>query len=261
MRRYGVWTGNPRGIPEDLNNCIDEVSHDGFKSYQCSKPRGYGPKREYCRIHTKRLERDKAIRREIGHPYIMKRLKNLTFTYDRKDSITFRKTREKWGGLSNFSGGMNLKVNGIYISTNEHLYQAMKFPHLPDLQKRIIEAHSPMMSKSIARSDMYRLDWEDIKVRVMYWTLKIKLLHNREFGELLLESGENTIVEDSYSDNYWGAMPKGDGLEGCNVLGRLLMRLRGQYRKSILSFENSIEPIKVNEFKIYGRKIHKQRKR
>ena len=64
--------------------------------------------------------------------------KNQLRTYRRADSAVFLKTKEKYGGLSNMAGGFPLVVNDIKIRTSEALYQAYRFPHIPDVQRLII---------------------------------------------------------------------------------------------------------------------------
>jgi len=70
-----------------------------------------------------------------------------TRTYDRASSIVFLKTDAPFGGLSNMAGGFPLWVNGIRALTSEALYQACRFPHLPEVQSLIIEQKSPMAAK------------------------------------------------------------------------------------------------------------------
>jgi hypothetical protein len=51
-------------------------------------------------------------------------------------------------------------------------------------------------------------------------------------GHVLERTGKRSIVEESTKDEFWGAKPKEDGLlVGRNVLGRLLMELRDQFRE------------------------------
>ncbi len=56
-RRYGQWAGNPKGVTEDKECCIEEVWPSGriggFVPYQCSRKRGYGPEKLYCKQHAK----------------------------------------------------------------------------------------------------------------------------------------------------------------------------------------------------------------
>ena len=153
-----------------------------------------------------------------------------TRTYDRAASIVFLKTREAFGGLSNMAGGFPLCVNGIRIRTSEALYQACRFPHLPAVQRVIVEQRSPMTAKMKSRKHQRksRPDWDMVRVKIMRWCLQVKLIQNWEaFRGLLLETGDQPIVEQSRKDDFWGAEPVDKRtLVGVNALGRLLMELR-----------------------------------
>ena len=68
-RQYGVWAGNPQGVPEDKTKCVEEVptrtwgmenmrwaAVAGWRKYcysQCSRKRGHGPGGLYCAQHEK----------------------------------------------------------------------------------------------------------------------------------------------------------------------------------------------------------------
>lgn len=153
--------------------------------------------------------------------------------YESRNVLTFAKTTGRFGGLSNMSGDYALFVNEVYIPTVEALYQACKFPLYPSIQMEIVSQTNPMQAKTVSRhyQAFVRQDWDNVKLRVMEWCLKVKLLQNWDtFGRLLDETGDAVIVEYSTKDCVWGAMPKGDGtLEGFNALGRLLMKLRQEY--------------------------------
>ena len=56
------------------------------------------------------------------------RTKSRIREYDRAKSAVFRKTKERFGALSNMAGGFPLHVNGVKIRTSEALYQACRFP-------------------------------------------------------------------------------------------------------------------------------------
>ena len=148
----------------------------------------------------------------------------------------FRKSKEQWGGLSNMASGFPLEVNGRIIRTSEALYQACKFPHLPEAQALLIAQRSPILLARIARARARapRPDWDAVKVDVMRWVLRVKLAQNWErFGALLLETGDLDIVEDSHRDTFWGAVPDADDeyITGRNQLGKLHMELRHQLRE------------------------------
>ncbi len=180
-------------------------------------------------------------------------------TYDPVASIVFLKTKDRFGGLSNMAPGFPLCVNGVHIRTSEALYQACRFPHLPEVQRTIIGERSPMTAKMRSkpfRKDS-RADWDAVRVKIMRWCLRVKLAQNwREFGRLLLETGDRPIVEQSRKDDFWGAKVAEDGtLIGMNVLGRLLMELREQLKGDEAESLNVVEPLKISEFLLFQRPI------
>jgi predicted NAD-dependent protein-ADP-ribosyltransferase YbiA (DUF1768 family) len=61
-------------------------------------------------------------------------------TYQTKDVVRFRKTNEKFGGLSNMAPGFPIVVLGYRIRTSEALYQACRFPHMPEDRKNAVQA-------------------------------------------------------------------------------------------------------------------------
>ena len=180
-------------------------------------------------------------------------------TYDPAESVVFLKTKERFGGLSNMAPGFPLEVNHIRIRTSEALYQACRFPHLPDVQRWIIAERSPMTAKM--RSKPFRKesrsDWDAVRVKTMRWCLRVKLAQNwREFGRLLLAAGDRPIIEQSRKDDFWGAKVADDGtLIGMNVLGRLLMELREQLKGDEAESLRFIEPLPIPEFFLFGQPI------
>lgn len=152
-------------------------------------------------------------------------------TYVASECAVFKKTKEAHGGCSNMAGGFPLNVNGHSIRTSEAIYQALRFPDYPDIQRDIFNEKSPMSAKMVAKAhiEKTRLDWMEIRIPVMRWCLQLKLSQNREtFGAVLLGTGDLEIVENSRKDDFWGAIPTFDctKLTGRNVLGKLLMELR-----------------------------------
>lgn len=179
-------------------------------------------------------------------------------TYLAKDCIAFRKTNEAFGGLSNMAPGFPIKILGTKILTAEALYQACRFPGHPALQYDIIAQHSPMCAKDLSRRYQYltRPDWEDVRVKIMKWSLRAKLLCNWDkFGELLKSTGTKIIVEDSSRDLFWGAARKGLTYTGVNALGRLLMELRGQYLELERRDHVQLLPLNIPDFLLLGQLI------
>ena len=182
-----------------------------------------------------------------------------TRTYERTGSVVFLKTNEAFGGLSNMAGGFPLRVNGVRILTSEALYLACRFPHLPDVQRLIIEQRSPMTAKMKSKPHRKnsRADWDQVRVKIMRWCLRVKLAQNwRKFSELLLETDDRPIVEQSRKDDFWGAKPVDDDtLVGMNVLGRLLMELRETVKAESRESLSCVQPLAILDFFLGGEPI------
>lgn len=179
-------------------------------------------------------------------------------TYSKKDSIVFGKTDGPFGGLSNMAPGYPLLINDHIVLTSEALYQAMRYPLFPEVQQEIIDQNSPMTAKMISKKYLVktRQDWEEIRVRMMRWSLEVKLSQNWDkFGELLLKTGDKDIVEYSTKDQFWGAKENEESqLEGVNALGRLLMELRNKYVHTNQKPE-CVAPLQVIGFLLLGFEI------
>ena len=175
-----------------------------------------------------------------------------------EEIISFRKTAEEFGGLSNMAPGFPIWIAGVSLRTSEALYQACRFPHMPEVQRLIVSEKSPMTAKM--RSKPYRKDsrmhWDEIRVPIMKWCLRVKLAQNwSTFGDLLLRTGDKPIVEDSRKDEFWGAIKDINGeFHGSNVLGRLLMELR-ELLKSDPDSLKQVAPVKIPDFTLLGEKI------
>jgi ribA/ribD-fused uncharacterized protein len=178
--------------------------------------------------------------------------------YHRDDVVTFRRTSEPFGGLSNMAPGFPILVGSVRAKTAEALYQACRFPHRPDLQEAILAENSPMTAKMRAKPhrDESRGDWGVARVRIMKWCLRAKLACNAiTFGSLLLSTGARPIVEDSRRDAYWGAIPgPNDTLVGENVLGRLLMDIRARLQVDPQGC-HLVRPLPLPDFRLLGRPI------
>ncbi len=187
--------------------------------------------------------------------------KNLLRTYSRSEIAVVYRTKEAFGGLSNMASGYPLNINGVRILTTEALYQACRFPHMPQLQREIIGQHSPMTAKMKSkphRKDS-RQDWNEIRHRVMRWCLRVKLTQNyEEFGQLLLTTNDQPIVEQSRKDDFWGAKlvdNTGEILVGQNVLGRLLMELREKLKGDTEGVLKMVPPLSIPDFVLLGKPI------
>lgn len=186
---------------------------------------------------------------------------SLVRTYIRGEVIVVYKTKEDFGGLSNMASGYPLLINGVRILTTEALYQACRFPHMPEVQREIIGQHSPMTAKM--KSKPYRKDsrpdWGEVRHKVMRWCLRVKLAQNyEEFGRLLLATRDRPIVERSRKDDYWGAKlagNSGDTLIGQNILGRLLMELREKLKDDADGVLKTVPPLGIPDFLLLSKPI------
>jgi hypothetical protein len=184
--------------------------------------------------------------------------------YDLSQVISFYKVDETYGGLSNMSGKyFHLQVNCILVRSSESLYQCLRFTSHPEIQREILENKSPKGSKMVSkkyRKEFTREDFDEIKVELMYWCLKVKLCsHPLLFGGLLDRTGDKEIVEMSNSDRFWGCVREKENenmVTGENVLGKLLMDLRSYYRenKGKMSLLK-VSPLEINDFKLLGEQI------
>jgi ribA/ribD-fused uncharacterized protein len=169
-----------------------------------------------------------------------------------ENSVVFSKTKEKWGGLSNMAAGSPIVLNGVNFFTSEHLYQALRFVNHPEVQRKIVEEKNPMKAKWISRAnnELTREDWNDFKIKAMWFSICMKYLQNPNFRLLLSETGDMDIVELSKKDDFWGAYPVNEKiLIGDNVLGLLLMRLR-EKKENFQPFQN------LEDFKIFGETVN-----
>ena len=179
--------------------------------------------------------------------------------YKRSGATVFHKTKEAFGDLSNMAAGYPIKINGTHILTSEALYQACRYPHLPDIQKAIISEASPMAAKMKSkpyRKSHSRPDWEEQKVAIMEWCLRTKLAMNRtEFSRFLLATKDKPIVEQSAKDPFWGALVVDDDtLKGQNILGQLLVGLREEIKAGNVE-HGFVEPLSIPDFMLYGQPI------
>lgn len=185
--------------------------------------------------------------------------KNEERIYLYSTSCTFRKTKENFGGLSNMAGGFPVEINGIQIYSSEALYQACRFPHMPDVQDSILREKSPMTAKMVGKPfrEESRKDWMQIRIKVMRWCLKVKLAQNFDaFGRLLETTSTKDIVEESSRDPFWGAIRISENeLKGVNALGRLLMELRNDYNSDKRFELLIVNPPTIPRFNLVGKKI------
>jgi type I restriction enzyme S subunit len=171
----------------------------------------------------------------------------------------------EYGDLSNLSNGFPLTVAGVNLKSSEALYQACKYPHKPEWQQEILDARHAMEAKMKARKDgrpkEARPDWEEVKVPIMRWVLRVKLAqHPRRMAALVRWSGTGPIIEQSRKDRFWGAVEEPDGVfRGDNMLGQLWTEFREEVRTKFADGQEAsllkVDPPAVPDFKLLGHEI------
>jgi ribA/ribD-fused uncharacterized protein len=143
--------------------------------------------------------------------------------------VNFYSVSEEYGCFSNFSPHP-IRRSGKTWPTSEHYFQAQKFVGTPD-EEEVRLAKSPMIAARMGRSRKcpLRADWESAKDRIMHEAVTAKFTQHADLREILLGTGDAKLVEHTENDSYWG--DGGDG-SGKNMLGRILMRVRDELRKS-----------------------------
>jgi len=145
-------------------------------------------------------------------------------------TIFFYKVCQPYGCFSNFSLH-HIQMGSTYWTTVEHYYQAQKFIGSQDesLVALIQAASTPEAAATLGRCNMGRVrpDWAQVKITVMREAVLQKFLAHREIREVLLLTRDETIVENSPTDYFWGC---GADQTGENHLGKILMSVREQLK-------------------------------
>jgi hypothetical protein len=118
------------------------------------------------------------------------------------------------------------ELDGEHWPTVEHYFPAAKFFGTDDAwAEQIRQTATPARAKSMGRSREHplRRDWEHGKDGVMRKAVRAKFEAHADLREQLLATGDEELVEDSPTDDYWGRGRRGTGK---NRLGRILMEVR-----------------------------------
>jgi N-glycosidase YbiA len=144
-------------------------------------------------------------------------------------TISFYSTRENpYGCFSNFSRH-GFEMDGSWWPTVEHYFQAQKFagtPHVTEIQQAATPKQAAEMGRS--RQRPLRSDWEQVKDEIMSRAVLRKFETHHELRTILLNTGEEEIIENAPGDYYWGCGANGSGQ---NKLGTILMETRTMLRQ------------------------------
>ncbi len=144
-------------------------------------------------------------------------------------TIRFYSTKHSYGEFSNFAA-FPFTLDDKQWSTSEHYFQAQKFSD-EEYRERIRQAPSPMTAARLGRSRNVpiRSDWEKVKLDVMRLAVRTKFSVNAQLIALLLNTGNEELIEAAPNDSFWGCGADGTGQ---NWLGRILMEIRQELRSA-----------------------------
>ena len=121
---------------------------------------------------------------------------------------------------------------GICYDTVENYFQAAKT--LDKDHRARIALMTPGKAKREGRMLSLRPDWEDIKISIMDRALRLKFAKGTKWYDKLMSTGDEEIIEfNNWKDIYWGYDV--NLRRGRNELGKLLMKIRQDYRPESLT--------------------------
>ena len=143
------------------------------------------------------------------------------------NEIKFYRVQDEYGCFSNFSPHP-IELDGKTWPTSEHYFQAQKFLN-EKIQEEFRREKSPMVAAKMGRdrNKPLRRDWEGVKDELMLNAVRAKFSQHQDIREILLSTGDATLIEHTKNDSYWA--DGGDG-SGLNRLGEILMQLREELR-------------------------------
>jgi len=151
---------------------------------------------------------------------------NLAKLFTVPERIFFWRQRDKYGFMSNFYRA-SVTIDGLTYPTVEHYYQAFKAQHQDDLFAEIVTAPTPLAAKKLGKKALLPANWDEMKFAVMLQGVKAKFDQHPDLAHALLATGNALIYEDSPYDIIWGTGEAGGVGTGQNLLGQVLMTVRG----------------------------------
>ena len=128
--------------------------------------------------------------------------------------------RDKYAFLSNFFPAPTV-YEGLLYQCSEGAYQAAKSMDLIERIKFVLL--NGAQSKKLGKLVKLREDWNSVRISIMCSIVFNKFERNPNLLNLLLATGDATLIEGNYwHDTFWGVC---DGT-GANHLGIILMDVR-----------------------------------
>lgn len=145
------------------------------------------------------------------------------------DVTFYLPTDRPYGALSNYFPRA-ITLDGLAYASSEHAFQAAKARD-PAVRAWIMAAPTAILAAAagdaLGETDTVP-DWAQAMVPLMRTILRAKFAQHADLGALLLGTGQARLVEVAPQDNsvnrYWSEV---NGA-GQNILGKLLMEIRGE---------------------------------
>lgn len=143
--------------------------------------------------------------------------------------IQFYQEYKPFGEFSNFYSSP-IELDGYTWPTTEHYFQAQKYVSDEKHFQNVLHLATPREAFDYVRTykSAVRSDWQQVKDEVMFKACLAKFQQHPKLKELLLSTGNRTLVEHTKNDSYWA--DGGDG-SGRNQLGITLMKVRQHLRE------------------------------
>ncbi|KAG6369588.1 DUF1768-domain-containing protein [Boletus reticuloceps] len=150
-----------------------------------------------------------------------------------RPKILFYDKHKPYYEFTNFSPH-EVVYEGRCYPTSEHLFQAFKFlDGHPQIAERI-RTCGPKPIRAFDEAHRHktavRSDWSQVHISKMETALNLKFTQHQDLKQMLLDTGDAELLEDSPRDWFWGIGADGTGN---NELGKMLMRLRDELRNEV----------------------------
>ena len=181
-----------------------------------------------------------------------------------KHRYAFRRGTDVVDGMSlalgNMVSGFPFYLNGVHFLNSECAYIAGLFstgtPECIDIQRQLTMCSNGFVAKkciSKPHRELWRSDWEEVRVQWMLYVVWQKCISNRDFASLLLSlPGDAVIIEDSTNQHgatasFWGT--KNEELRKLMLDAKRNFKVQGLCKSSI---RRELDHLRLNEWRNVG---------
>ena len=126
--------------------------------------------------------------------------------------------------LSNFYP-VFVEFEGDRYPSVENAFQAAKVINKED--RKVFQFYDSKDARKYGKKVPLRSDWDSVKVGIMEELLRSKF-SRKDLHEKLRDTGNVELIEsNTWGDRFWGVYKS----EGNNMLGKLLMKIRDEFKQ------------------------------